>query len=69
MAKTSVRLSDLRALPPSEVREQVDGLRQELWRHRIKIKQGSSQQTHRVRELRRDIARRLGVLNERKAAR
>lgn len=57
MAKTMPSAKDLRALPAEDLNAQLSKLSQELWQQRLKAKDGSLQQTHRLRLLRRQLAR------------
>ena len=50
-------IKELRALPATELQAQLQTLRQELWQRRLKTKDGSLQQTHQLRLVRRQIAR------------
>ena len=58
---------ELRALPDADLREQAAKLRQELWQQRVKMKEGSSQQTHQGRIVRRQIARVLTIVRQQQA--
>ena len=64
MAEKRPGVKELRALPAVELQGHVQSLRQELWEHRVKAKQGALQQTHLLRALRRQIARIQTVLSE-----
>jgi large subunit ribosomal protein L29 len=57
MAEKIAKAKELRAMPTDELRAQLTKLRSELWMARIKAKDGSLQQTHALRALRRRIAR------------
>ncbi len=57
MPEKSPRAKELRAMPAAELSTQLQSLRSELWQHRVKTKDGSLQQTHRLGQLRRQIAR------------
>ena len=59
---------ELRGLPSADLRAQVQQLRQELWQQRLKVREGSLQQTHELRAARRQIARVATVLNEQQRA-
>ena len=63
MAEAST-MKDLRALPEADLRGQLDKLRRELWQQKIKLREGALQQTHVVRQLRRQIARVSTVLGD-----
>ena len=62
------RTSELRALPEADLNAQLEKLRRDMWQSRVKAKDGSSQQTHRLLAFRRQIARIQTLLTERKAA-
>ena len=64
MAEKLPKVKDLRALPATELQGQLQSLRQELWQHRLKAKDGSLQQTHQLRFVRRQIARVQTLLRE-----
>ena len=67
MADTRLSAKELRALPDADLREQAAKLRQELWQQRVKIKEGSIQQTHQGRAVRRQIARVLTIARQQQA--
>ncbi|MBI2104582.1 MAG: 50S ribosomal protein L29 [Candidatus Omnitrophica bacterium] len=54
----------LRELPRADLLAELSRLRQELWQHRIKIREGAQQQMHQIPVLRRQIARIHTVLKE-----
>ena len=54
----------LRGMNAADLREQVEKLRQDLWQQRVKTEVGATQQHHRRRAARRQIARVLTILNE-----
>ncbi len=64
MAEKSPRAEALRALPVSDLQAQLRQLQQELWQHRLKTQDGSLQQTHLVRRMKRQIARVHTILQE-----
>lgn len=64
MAETLPSPQALRASSTADLNEQLEKLRKELWEARVKIKEGSMPQTHRVPLLRRQIARIQTVMNE-----
>ena len=64
MAEKPPTAKALRALPAADLTAQRTALSQELWQHRLKAKDGSFQQTHRLGELRRQIARISTILRE-----
>lgn len=55
---------DLRAIPEADLRQRVAEMRKELTVLRLKARQGAVEQPHRIRMMRRDIARMLTVLRE-----
>ena len=63
MADKRPRAKELRELPETDLAAQLDTLRQELWRHRIKARDGALQQTHQIPAVKRQIARVQTVLN------
>ena len=64
MAEKPLDLKALRGLPADDLKTQLGKLRQELWHHRLKARDGSLQQTHLLRAARRQIARVQTVLRE-----
>ena len=66
MAATKKRqgAKELRTMSSVELKEQVEGLRQELWQQRLKAREGSLKQTHQLAAARRQIARIHTVLHE-----
>ena len=64
MAQKLTTAKALRELPRADLLAQVEKLRQELWQHRIKTKEGAQQQMHHIPALRRQIARIHTVLKE-----
>ena len=65
MAQKLPKTKDLRALPDPEIRTELERLRQELWQSRLKMKDGSLQQSHHMPLVKRQIARIHTVLRER----
>ena len=64
-----IRVKEIREMSPEERKKKLDELRTELMRIKTMIKAGGSMEnTARVRELRRAIARILTVENEEKRA-
>jgi len=64
MAEKRPTAKALRELPRADVLAQLAQLRQELWHHRIKIKEGAAAEMHQIPALRRQIARIHTVLRE-----
>ena len=60
-------IKDLRGLPAAELKSKVDGIKQEIWQHRIKAKSGALQQVHQIGALRRQIARIETVLSQQRS--
>lgn len=55
---------EFRVLPAAELRQRVVESKKELELLRVKARQGGLEQPHRIRQLRRDVARMLTVLRE-----
>ena len=64
MAERQPTAKDLRALSTADLTTQLEKLRQELWQHRIKTKEGAQQQMHLAPAIKRQIARVHTVLRE-----
>ncbi len=64
MADRLPTATELRGLPAADLATQLDALRQQLWQARIKIQEGSLQQGHQIRLLRRQMARVSTVLQQ-----
>lgn len=60
MSKTK----DLRPMPEGELRQRVADIRGELVALRLKARSGAVEQPHRIRQMRREVARILTVLRE-----
>lgn len=67
MAK-ALKAKELRGLSATELKQQIEQLRQDLWQKRLKVREGSLQQTHTLQSARRQIARTYTVLSEQKLA-
>ena len=65
MAQKLPKAKDLRALPDPEIRTELEKLRQQLWQHRLKARDGSLQQSHYMPLVKRQIARIHTLLRER----
>ena len=64
---TKTKVVDVKALreqPAADLQASVQKLRQELWEHRLKTKEGALQQTHLIRAARRQVARIQTLLRE-----
>ena len=57
-------VSDLRGLSASELQQRIVQARKDLGGMRLKASQGALEQPHRIRFLRRDIARMLTLIGE-----
>ena len=67
MTTTKANTSDVKTLreqPVADLQAQVQQLRQEMWEHRLKSKEGALQQTHLIRVARRQVARLQTLLRE-----
>lgn len=62
-----MKAQELRERNDQELRELQDQLREELFRMRLKKHTNQLQQTHRLKETRRDIARIKTILHERRS--
>ena len=60
MGRTAL-VNELRSLPASELAQRLTQWRQELRDLRLKASRGNPEQPHRIRQLRRDIARTLTI--------
>lgn len=63
MARTAI-LNELRSLPAAELAQRATQWRQELRDLRLKASQGNPEQPHRIRQLRRHIARALTIQHQ-----
>ena len=61
-----VNLEEIRGLSIEELREKVSNFKKELMQMRFQAKTGKLEQQTKIRETRRDIARLLTVINEKK---
>ena len=57
MAEKRLTVKELRGLPAAELQTKLRALQQDFWQMRLKTRDGTLQQTHQLRALRRDIAR------------
>lgn len=60
-----MRVQDMRAMTSDEIQTQLDDAYQELFNLRYQLKEGQLENTNRVSEVKRDIARMKTVLRER----
>ena len=51
-----INFEEMRAMPATELRGRIDGLKQEMWKQRIKAKSGALQQVHQISAMRKQIA-------------
>ncbi len=65
MATKQPTTKELRAMPDAEMRVQFEKIQQELWRHRVKVREGSLPQTHLIPAMKRQLARMQTILRER----
>lgn len=63
-----MKAEDIRAKTVDELKDQLVGLKKERFNLRFQKASGQLERTSRVRELRRDIARIMTILGERRAA-
>ncbi len=64
--KTTTRLSELRARSPKELQDQLRATRQELFNLRFQMATGKLENHREIEHVRRDLARILGLLHERR---
>ena len=55
---------DLRAMSEADLRAQAGKLREEIWHGKLKLRDGAAQQSHQLRQARRQIARILTILKQ-----
>ncbi|MGP1394980.1 MAG: 50S ribosomal protein L29 [Inquilinaceae bacterium] len=63
-----MKAEDIRAKTVDELKDQLVGLKKERFNLRFQKASGQLERTSRVRELRRDIARIMTILGERRSA-
>jgi ribosomal protein L29 len=68
MAEQRIDTKALRATPAADLAAQADVVRRERWDHRLKLADGSIRQTHRLRFLRRQLARMLTIQRQQQTA-
>ena len=61
-----MKTSEIRKMSTEEINKKIVELKAELWNLRFSSATGTLEKTHRIRELRHDVARLKTVLNERK---
>ncbi len=59
-----MKASEMRSLEPAAIETEVEKLRRELLEIRCKVALGEDVRPHRVREIKREIARMLTVISE-----
>ncbi len=59
-----IKMNELREVVPAELRQRIEQLQREIGAIRLKGNQGHLEQPHRIRLMRRDVARILTVLHE-----
>ena len=64
MAEKRLGAKELRGVPQEDLRAQLAKLQQEFWQQRVKTREGSLQQTHQLRFMRRQMARIQTILVE-----
>jgi large subunit ribosomal protein L29 len=62
-----MKLSEIRSMEAPVLREEIEKSRRELLELRCKVALGEDVRPHRIREIKREIARILTVLNEKAA--
>ncbi len=60
-----MRIQDMRAMTSDEIHTQLEDAYQELFNLRYQLKEGRLENTNRLREVKRDVARMKTVLRER----
>lgn len=65
---TSLKAKDLRSETIEELRGRELALRKELYDLRVQAHSGRIEKSHRIREIKRDIARLLGMFKEKENA-
>ena len=58
--------SEIRNLSVEEIKEKVEALKKDLMQHRFQAKTGKLERQSAISEIRKDIARLLTILNEKK---
>ncbi len=64
--KTTIRLTELRARTQHDLQEQLKAKRQELFNLRFQMATGKLENHREIRQVRRDLARILGLMHERR---
>ena len=59
-----ISANELRNMTPDEIRQKVEGLKKDLFALRTEVKAGRIEKPHRVKDVRKDIARCETVLKE-----
>ena len=63
-----MKAEEIRSMEPSAIEMEVEKLRRELLELRCKVALGEDVRPHRVREIKREVARLLTILGEKGAA-
>jgi large subunit ribosomal protein L29 len=63
-----LKVEEIRGLGKDEIKEKVDKMKKELMQFRFQAKTGKLERQSTIREVRRDIARLLTIMNEKPAA-
>jgi len=66
MAK--LKLENMKNMTAEELEQTINSLKEELYKLRVEAKSGRIEKPHRLRESRRNIARCLTIIRERKSA-
>ena len=67
MPERKLRTAQLREMPAVDLDGNLDGLRKEFWEARLKAADGTLQQIHRIKVLKRQMARILTIMRERRS--
>ena len=65
MPKVAERVKNWRGASVEELRKHIEDTRKELVTLSLKARHGALEQPHRIRQMKRDIARVMTILNER----
>lgn len=63
-----IKVDDLRSLGPDELEEKANSLKKELMQFRFQLKTGKLEKQTVIHDTKKDIARVLTILNEKKSA-
>lgn len=59
-----ITANELRNMTPDEIKQKIDGLKKELFGLRTEVEAGRIEKPHRIKDVRKDIARCETVLKE-----